>query len=241
MGKSKKFRSPFGKKDLTGSTDQPQPPLQPESPSATFYRSISNLPLFKYRDCVVNGNLSALIITGFPPESELRSAWLDIQQEYAEIIGDQEQRNYINALKEVALLNCTLQQISICIEWIGKSLVYLPHPEVQEIVTRLQNDLNSFLDAAFVFDYNDPDKYNENLIKAARRAKGIKLSLDVAQANLESLQGVHDKQEKPTDAYFQNILITLSDAAGYYITDTITVLEFAQRIKRMNDGKRRIN
>lgn len=237
MGKNKKFRSLFGKKDSTGSTDQPPQPLQPESPSATFYRSISNLPLFKYRECTVHGNLSALIITGFPPESELRSAWLDIQQEYADIMGDSEQRNYLNALKEVHLLNCTLQQIAICIEWVGKCLPMLPNPAVQEYVNRFSGDLNSFLDAAFVFDYNDPEQYKENLVKAERRSKGIKLSLDVAMVNEEALRPAADKQ-KPDDAYFQSILITLSDAAGYYITDTITVLEFAQRIKRLNDGRR---
>jgi hypothetical protein len=173
MGKSKRFRSLFGRKDTTGSTDQPQPPLQPESPSATFYRSISNLPLFKYRDCTVNGNLSALIISGFPPESELRSAWLDIQQEYADVIGDNEQRNYLNAL---------------------------------------------------------------NLDNAERRSKGVMLSLQVAMANEEALRPAAGNQ-KPDEAYFQNMLINLSDAAGYYITDTITVLEFAQRIKRLNDGR----
>lgn len=237
MGKSKKFRSLFGKRDSTGSMDQPQPPLPPESPSATFYRSISNLPLYKYRDCVVNGNLSALIISGFPPESELRLAWLDIQQEYADVMGDSEQRNYLNALKEVNLLNCTLHQINICVEWIGKCLPFLPNETAQQAVVRFTTDLNNFLDAAFVFNHNDPERYKDNLVKAERRSKGIKLSLDVAMANEEALRPAGDKQ-KPDDAYFQNILINLSDAAGYYITDTITVLEFAQRIKRLNDGRR---
>jgi len=162
---------------------------------------------------------------------------MDIQQQYADVIGDQEQKNYVNALKEVALLNATMVQIGICIEWIGRCMSHLPHPDVQAYVDRFAGDLNSFLDAAFVFDYKDPDTYQENLVKAARRSKGIKLALDVAQANLEALKGVHEKQEAPTDAYFQNILINLSDAAGYYITDTITVLEFAQRIKRLNDGR----
>lgn len=237
MGKSKKFRSLFGKRDLTGSTDQPQLPFQPESPSATFYRSISNLPLFKYRECVVRDNLSALIISGFPPETELRSAWLDIQQEYADVMGDSEQKNYLNALREVNLLNCTLQQTGICIEWIGKCLPFLPNETAQQAVDRFAADLNNFLDAAFVFDHNDPDKYKDNLVKAERRSRGIKLSLDVAIVNEEALRPAADKQ-KPDDAYFQNILISLSDAAGYYITDTITVLEFARRIKRLNDGRR---
>src|SRR5690349_12261785 len=101
MGKNNMFRSLFGRKASTGSTDQPQQPLQPESPSATFYRSISNLPLYKYRDCLVNDNLAALIISGFPPESYLRLAWMDIRQEYADIMGDSEQKNYLKALKEV--------------------------------------------------------------------------------------------------------------------------------------------
>jgi uncharacterized protein YbcC (UPF0753/DUF2309 family) len=127
-----------------------------------------------------------------------------------------------------------LQQIDICIEWIGRCLPSLPHPLVQEYVDKFASDLNDFLDAAFVFDHNDPEKYNDNLIKAKRRSKGIKLALDVALANEEALRPAGNK-EKPTEAYFQNILISLSDAAGYYITDTITVLEFAQRIKRLND------
>jgi hypothetical protein len=236
MGKSKRFRSLFGRKDTTGSTDQPQPPLQPESPSATFYRSISNLPLFKYRDCTVNGNLSALIISGFPPESELRSAWLDIQQEYADVIGDNEQRNYLNALKEVNILNCTLEQIKICIDWLRKCLPFLPNDSIQEYVNKFGSDINTFVDAAYVFDHNDQDRYLKNLDNAERRSKGVMLSLQVAMANEEALRPAAGNQ-KPDEAYFQNMLINLSDAAGYYITDTITVLEFAQRIKRLNDGR----
>lgn len=135
-------------------------------------------------------------------------------------------------------MNATLQQIAICIEWIGKCLPFLPNDSVQEYVDKFSGDLNNFLDAAFVFDHNDPERYKENLVKAHRRSKGIKLSLDVAMANEEALRPAGDKQ-KPDDAYFQNILITLSDAAGYYITDTITVLEFAQRIKRLNDVRRK--
>ena len=236
MAKSKKNRWLFGKNNSTGSTDQPQQPSQPESPSATYYRTINNLPLFKYRECVVKGNLSALIITGFPSEHDLRIAWNEIQQEYADIIGDNEQKNYLNALKEVHLLNCTLEQIKICIEWLEKCLPMLPNPSIQQYVDKFASDLNSYVEAFYVFDHNDPEKYKANLINAARRSKGIKLSLDVAMVNEESLRPAGDKQ-KPDEAYFQNILITLSDAAGYYISDTITVLEFAQRIKRLNDGR----
>jgi hypothetical protein len=45
----------------------------------------------------------------------------------------------------------------------------------------------------------------------------------------------------PTRAYFESILITLSDHAGYHIKDDITVYEFGERIRRLNHYIKKLN
>lgn len=198
--------------------------MQPALSSAKWYQHITQLPLNRFIDIMVDDNYAALVITGYPSEQDLLAAWLQIQGEYADAIGDNEHRMYISLFKEVTLLNVTLKTINYLVEILEK--VYY---------SEFVKNLNKLLNTTFQLDPADPVKYKATLKNFLMRSKAIKINLDMKEMQLKALQEKNQEPgKKATREYFQSILITLSDHATYQIHDSITVFEFCDRIKRFN-------
>lgn len=196
--------------------------MQTSGPSEKWYLHITELPLNRFIDVLVDGNYAALVITGYPRQEELLLAWAGIQSEYADAIGDHEHRMYVSLFKEVSTLAITLQQIEYLVEIMAQ--IYQPE---------FGNMLNKLLVTTFKFDPADPEKYQATLKRCLMRSKGIKIDLELKQGQLKALEKKNDESgEKPSREYFQSILITLSDHAQYQIPDSITVYELCTRIKR---------
>lgn len=231
-----------GKKDTSSSSQPQQTPSNQESQSAKYYQSITSLPLNKYKDCYINDNLSALIISGQPTILELTTAWVKIVQEYADKAGNDEYKLYLKLFKDIQLINCTIQQVKICAEQL-EMVTLLPQgvPEKDSYRDIWSKEINSLLQTTFVFDFNNIELYKRNLQRCINRSKGIKLELDMVTARYEVIKQKYENGKKPDEQYFDAILITLSDHAGYHLTDAITVFEFCERLKRLNDASARAN
>lgn len=215
-------RWPFTKKKANTNVSTPSRHMQTTTPSAQWYRHITELPLSRFIDVVVDDYYAALIITGNPAPEELLLAWAGIQSEYADAIGDHEHRMYVSLFKEVSILAINLQTIEYLVEILEQ--VYQPE---------LCNMLNKMLLTTFKFDPADPEKYKATLKRCLMRSKGIKIDLELKQGQLKAMEKKNDAESpKPSREYFQSILITLSDHAQYAIQDSITVFEFCSRIKR---------
>lgn len=196
--------------------------MQTTTQSAKWYRHITELPLNRFIDVIVDDNYAALIITGYPAHEDLLSAWGQIQSEYADAIGDHEHRMYVSLFKEVSVLAINLQLVNSAVEVLEK--VYS---------AELAGRLNKLLGTTFKFDPADPEKYRATLKRCIMRSKAFKIDLDLKQIQLKGMQKEHNEAgAKPSREYFQSILITLSDHAHYAIQDNITVFEFCDRIKR---------
>lgn len=214
----KKYRLRFTKKQENGSTAMPSTPTETTIQLCKWYQSISELPLNKYIECVVDGNLSALIICGYPTKEQLESAWLEIAEQYADAMGDAEHRMYIKLYKELVMLNIEYQQILNLIDLL--TLVrYQP----------LEQKLNELL----FTNYSFTDNREKELETCFRLSKSVSLRIDLKK---QQIDGLRDKGEnrtkKPTREYYQSILITLSDHAKYPVFDTIPTFEFCERVKR---------
>lgn len=193
-------------------------------PSGKWYHHITELPLHNFIECTVNGNYHALVISGHPTEHELLLAWSNIQQEYADAMGDHEHRLYITLYKEVTLLKVTLQTIHYLIE-ILQEVFFEPYTAL----------LNNLLRTDFKFDHTDKHKYHEILRRCFNRSKGIKIDLELKLAQFQAIEKKNrETGKKPTREYFQSVLITISDHAKYQLQDSITVYEFCDRIRRFN-------
>jgi hypothetical protein len=196
--------------------------MQTTTPSAKWYRHITELPLSKFIDCMVDDNYYALVISGHPSDVELLSAWSDIQQEYADAIGTNEYRLYVALMRDVIMLSTTLEQINCLVSLLKRYY----HPE---ILSRL----NKLLNTSISLDPSVPDKYKATVKRFEMRSKGIKIDLDLKEIQL---QGMRKKMEesgiKPDRGYFHSVLVTISDHAKYHIADSITVFEYCERVKR---------
>lgn len=202
-----------------------------------WFRSIVDLPLNRYVDCLVNDNLAALVIAGWPDPLELAKAWADIQMEYHDAIGDAEYRNYVARLKEITVKKVTYSQINLCITQLAEIVKQdARNDEVTELKSWFAAELNQLLNTKFIFDLEQPEDYINNLSRCINRSKGVKIDYELKLAAFEAVEKKYkDGGEKATADYFQSVLITLSDAAGFHLKDDITVLEYCKRVRRIKD------
>lgn len=222
---SKKIKPlPSIAKDLNLDTSLPKLPLQTDISLSKYYRNISDLPLSRFIDVLVDQNIYALIITGKPSDIELLEAWSDIQIQYADAIKDNETRMLATLGKELNRLKITHQQILDAIKVLKN--YYTP---------QFANMLNKLLSTSFKFDVRLKEDYDNDLKRAANRSKGIMIAIQLKQKAYDAMRtkfGTSD--QKVTREYFQGILITLSDFVQYRVGDNIAVFEFCDRIRRLN-------
>jgi len=212
------FQWLFTRKRANGSTAMPSTLTETTTQSSKWYQKISDLPLNKYIECLVDGNLAALIISGYPTQEQLTAAWLDIAEQYADAMGDAEHQMYIKIYKELVYLNIEYQQILSLIE-VLTIVIYRPFEE----------KLNSLLFTNFSFTTNR----EKDLDTCFRLSKSTLLKIDMKKAQLDGLKDKGENSDKtPTREYFQSVLITLSDFAKYPVLETITTYQFCERVKR---------
>jgi hypothetical protein len=224
MHKSNKFLSLFTKKTVNTNSSPRELPIKTTTPSSELYHTIEKLPLNRFIDVAVDGNLSALIISGFPTQLELMIAWDEIQSEYTDIVGDHEHKHYMTLMRDVHSISLTLEQISMLVEILE-----------QVYYKKFADRLNELLFTNFVFDPYDNDAYTKTLKACVMRSKGFKIDMQFKQAQLQAIEEKNSSgNKKYTRAYFQSVLITLSDHAKFPIQDNITVFEFAKRLERYN-------
>lgn len=198
--------------------------MQMDSQSAKWYRHITELPLNRFIDVLVDDNYAALVITGYPPIEELQLTWMQVQGEYADAIDNHEHKMYISLFKEVTILALNLQTINALVGALEQ--LYVPEFGIE---------LNKILNASFKLDPSDPDKYRATLKSCIMRSKSIKINLDLKQMQLAAMQEkMNEPGKKPTREYFISILTALSNHVKYHISDSITVYEFCDRLKTFN-------
>ena len=190
-----------------------------------IHEKICDLPLTKFIDCIVDGNLSSLTISGYPTEEQLVTAWGNILAEYSELIGTDEYRMYVQLYKEVNIIKITLSQITIAIN----------------IIRVIRDDyfvaeINKLLGTTCKFNWSDQGSYQAECNKCVNRSAALKIKLDLKNLQFEAIEkkntGTGEKLERQ---YFTSILITLSDHVKYRIEDTIKMSEYCDRLKRFSD------
>jgi hypothetical protein len=183
------------------------------------------LPLCKFIEIAVDQNLSALIISGFPSQIELQLAWAEIQQQYADVMGDAEHGMYKRLFADINLLAIKVQEVNSIVS-ILRGWYYAP----------LAERLNDLLNVSYEFNPYDNDAYQKLLTLCYNRGKAFKIDFDLKMIYFKSIQAKNSGNETTyTREYFQSVLITLSDHSKFPIQDSITVFEYCTRIKRFND------
>lgn len=228
--KNKQFRMKkhlrFTKKKTSSPLPKSNPSVQKDIPLSKWYQSIYELPLFRFEDCFINNNLSALVISGYPLPETLSDTWTGILQEYADAMGNSEHQMYINLMREVEILRMDVECIKVLVSTLR--LVYSKY-----FCEQLQEMTNT----TCKFDWNDQDNFQKEVDKCERRAKSFKINYDLKKSEFENVRKkIEAKSDKKIDKnYFTGVLIMLSRHNNYRITKDITVNEYCEYIRQFNN------
>ena len=220
-----KKRMRFVKKATQSATPITTPQPSTEAVSSKWFRDIFELPLGKFEECLLNNNLSALVISGFPSPEELQSAWQTIIQEYSDSIGSVEHSIYLHLFKELELLKLDYESVKLLIGSLRK--VYVPY---------FCDELNMLLRTNCNFNIQDVPSYYAQLDKCERRSKAMKIRLDLKVMEFEAVKNkMSGEGGKEIDKnYFTGVLIILGKHNGYRITKDIFVNEYCEYLKQFN-------
>lgn len=206
-----------------------------------YYQTIHDLPLNKFIDCDVDGNLSALVISGYPTPEQLGAAWNYILSQYSELVGTYEYKMYVELYREVNILRITLDQIAIAVggEVSGENGEKVPVIGMLRLVYNesVAKTLNELLNTKCRFNWADQKSYHAECDKCIRRSKAIRIKLDLKNLQFAAIEKKNKakKGEKTDRQYYVSVLVTLSDFAKYRIEETIKMSEYCERIRRFSD------
>lgn len=196
----------------------------PATVSNVLYRSIHELPLYAFIKCDLKGDLSHLIISGRPDNEEVQAAWSDILSEFHEAIGETSTTMRLFLYREILLLRINLTEVNLCM----KALRSRYHPF-------FHNKLNLLLECIIEMG-TDPsnEQYSNALERYSKRTKNITMLIRLKESQLEAMNKNEEDQPKTTQAYYDNVLITLTDFAKVPVTDQVTTYVYCERVRRLN-------
>lgn len=227
-----KKRTRSTEKETPSATPITTPPSQTDMTLKTWYRDIYSLPLRNFEECLLNKNLSALIISGFPTPEELNKAWESIVTEYSDSLGSVEYDLFGHLFKEVKNLEIDYACVQTCIGTLRKIYSAYFCSELNMLL-----HINSKLDTLVDKEGNVKDvaTYLAILDKCERRSKAMKIRLDLKTIEFDAVKDKMSGEGKEIDKnYFTSMLIILSKHNGYRITKEITVSEYCEYMKQFN-------
>lgn len=217
------------------STEKEEPSVTPatntqlhtDTQLSKYFQNIFELPLVNFENCLVNSNLSALVIAGFPKPEELARAWENILSEYHEALGQADYKMYLNLYKAIKVLEVKYSLIKdILIAGLRKT--YSKY---------LCDELNEWMRTSFKFDITNTDNYFKDLDRCEKRTGAMKIALDMKRIEFVEIDKKFNKGEgeKPHDRnYFTSVLVILSKHNGYRITRDIFVNEYCEYLRQFN-------
>ena len=214
-----KKRMRFIMKGKQSASQTPIQPPQTDTQLSSFYRNI-DLPLKNFETCLLDKNLSSLIISGFPKEVDLMFAWETIIQEYTEALGSSEFILYRNMFKQVEILKLDMAMLTMLVTGLRKNYSL-----------KLCGELNAMLRTRFPFNIKDVKSYLSDLKKCEGRMGGLKINLDLKVLEFEAIKKNHEEKNagKPIDNnYFTSMLVILSRVNGFRLTKDISVREYCE-------------
>lgn len=211
-------------KRANGPTAMPSPPPPNASLSGELYQTLADLPLSRFIDVSVDGNFSALIKSGTVDLPTLLLHWIDLSQQYNEMVGGNDSLIKARILRDITVLSITIEQVYKIVD----TLIMVTYEPLEDKLCDLLNTRINFTDRQKAID------------RALRLVKQFELKLEMKRDQYDTLQKKsEDNEEKPTREYFKAWLITLSDWKGYQLTEAISTYDFCERIKRMGEAERR--
>jgi hypothetical protein len=188
-----------------------------------WYKNWRECPMSAFKYIMNTGDINFLIIEGEPTMQELNLAWDDILYSYSQSLAGPEQRQYLITLRQLHHAQATLLQIEILIDNLRRWYV----PQFEDMLNKLAR-------VKWKLNVHNPKEYDEYLNRHYNRSRSLVVQIDLLKDQAEHLEKSFNTSGTNVDEeFFDRDLITLSDHAGFPITDRISVFEYCERKKRL--------
>lgn len=183
-----------------------------------YYRTCEKLPLNLFIQCIIDGNIKALIISGDPTDDQLYEAWAGIYYEYVDLNANNEQLYFGILKKEIAILNWTILTVE-------QSLYFYTIEPRKELVDIIVD--NGF---EFTFLPEDPQININEAMLITNQLSPMKMRLKMKQQELKDY--TENRENDHVDAqHFNKMLLRLGKYQGYSIkAKDISVAEYVGMI-----------
>ncbi len=190
-----------------------------------LYRTCDETPLSVFIKCVVDGDLSALIIEGSPAVEDLAEAWAMLYGEYLDLINSGEHKYVLSLQKEIAILDNEIQMIELCLYVLTIGYV----EEIDEFLKTL--DVYTDLDPLNPSYYQKIKAANDSL---AQRRMELKIKTNEYQNYLKN----NETRTEVTRRYFTKTLLDIAKHRGIATIKpaNITVEEYAIMLEDLNNS-----
>lgn len=208
-----KKRGPFSAQSLALRTPA-------SSASWKLYQSCDKIDLERFLDVLFDKEFDRLIIEGAPPEAAIKEAWNAIYLQYSELANDGTYNETLDKVMQVNTLNAKI----FLVDGIVKHLMLAYDKKLVGILHNM----------GYPCDLKEGEDPEAKLKNVVARAKRLVVQMDIAQKDLERLQGIH--HETSGRDSFDDGLDALSKHRGYTVrAKDITVTQFLRSIKRLNE------
>lgn len=194
----------------------------PESHTSTNTWSIysfKTLPFNAYRDCLIEKDLSKLVISGEPPQEILLSSWEEIQEEVSLRLGGDIKKN-IRGIFLVETLNSKITRLTSTV------LLFIRQPII-ELIEVFENE-------GWKYDRKKIEKeIEEGNIKPYVQYLRNKIGNLQYKFELEKKKYEAKETEEPTHEMYLDLFAEIRKLEGREIPDTILMPEFCNYYKRL--------
>lgn len=195
-------------------------------PVLVLFQNIHELPLSRFIDCVVDGNLYALVKSGIVVNPIiLYNTWTDILEQYSQAVGTQEYKTYIALKDEIHAIELRYKRIT--------DILSMLQPGIYS--RKLCDALNKEVGCKLAFDYTNEKAYAKDLKSCKSKSSSLKILLDMKRLQFNGIKNKQEKNIAPDRMYYDSLLISLQDDTPQPLTcETMTVSQFIERLKRHN-------
>lgn len=193
-----------------------------------IYKNCDTLPLERFIDILVDGNLKHLVFYGSASLASLQKVWDSIFQEYMDLTKNETHTHLFNTIKEYSIL---------------KNRIAIAETLLHGVAFNSNADLIKALKSVGLNYKFSKETLESDFKKAVAKIKTWIFRAEKLQKDLKN-QPETDKAVSKSD--FSDLLVELSAFQGYHLApDKITVAEYAAVLNRykkhVEDGKRRKN
>lgn len=193
------------------------------STGGKWFSSISELLLSRFINCLVDGDLSQLIIEGNPAIQSLALAWKIIYEEFSEGMADREGLHRIKLQAKINRAEFDYDLIQLCVKRL--SLAYSPH---------ILETLKQHIRVTGEFNPEDQNAYFNDLQVILTRSRTMLQKIDEMKAEYAILSSREGNQAAPTKQHFDTLIAQVSLFAKFHIQkQAITVGEFIEYYRSM--------